>query len=446
MSETWGKGTLNNTIGWGQGACDNTINWGKSQKDSSVAASWSGDTDISGCSGADPVPFMYKTEVASGVQTDTGIFRIQKTGGDLTIDWGDGATTTITAATNQNTILHTYNDGTNTDVENPVVKIGAEGETGTLTEIYYQAGSTTFASELLEIQQWGTKHSFFSLNFSNSTQMQLTATDALITTSLNSTFFNCTAMTGNSSMNSWDVSNVTTFAATFQSCRNFNQDLYSWDVSSGTNFRNMFYLNINFNGNINGWDFTNSTTMTSMLGLASSFNQPVNNWDLAGANKNLYRIFYNATSFSQDVSGWDVSKVTSFDSSFENTEINNDLSSWVLTEATTITRMLFSNASFNQDIGAMTLGTNLTSVYRLFYQATGLSDSNYTSTIVGWANQVYNNSAPYNVNGSEIATGASLQFDNSADGGANFADAGEARDYLTGATAGWTISGDTRIN
>jgi len=52
MSETWGKGTLNNTIGWGQGACDNTINWGKSQKDSSVAASWSGDTDISGCSGA----------------------------------------------------------------------------------------------------------------------------------------------------------------------------------------------------------------------------------------------------------------------------------------------------------------------------------------------------------------------------------------------------------
>ncbi len=52
MSDTWGKGTLNNTIGWGQGACDNTINWGKSQKDSSVAASWSGDTDISGCSGA----------------------------------------------------------------------------------------------------------------------------------------------------------------------------------------------------------------------------------------------------------------------------------------------------------------------------------------------------------------------------------------------------------
>ena len=51
MSETWGKGAKNNTIGFGQGACENTINWGKSQKDSSVAQSWSGDTDISGCSG-----------------------------------------------------------------------------------------------------------------------------------------------------------------------------------------------------------------------------------------------------------------------------------------------------------------------------------------------------------------------------------------------------------
>jgi hypothetical protein len=51
----WGKGAKNNTIGWGQGACDNSINWGKSQKDSSVAASWSGDTDISGCSGSAPL-------------------------------------------------------------------------------------------------------------------------------------------------------------------------------------------------------------------------------------------------------------------------------------------------------------------------------------------------------------------------------------------------------
>ncbi len=400
-----------------------------------------------GGSVVDPVPFMYKTEVASGVQTDTGIFRIKKTGGDLTIDWGDGATTTITAATNQNTILHTYNDGTNTDVENPVVKIGAEGETGTLTEIYYQAGAITFASELLEIQQWGTKHSFFSLNFSNATQMQLTATDALITTSLNSTFLNCTAFTGNSSMNSWDTSNVTTFNATFQNCFNFNQDLYNWDVSNATTHRNMFYQNTNFNGNINGWAFTSSALMSNMLSLSSSFNQPVNNWDLTGVKKNLYRIFYDATSFSQDVSSWDVSKVTSFDASFEGSAMNSDLSSWVLTGATTLTRMVYDNTSFNQDIGSMTLGSDLTSVYRMFRQTnegTGMSNSNWTLTIVGWANQVFDNDGPQNVNGSEIATNTNLQFYNYEDGGANFEDAGGARDYLV-EEAGWTITGDTRV-
>jgi hypothetical protein len=43
----WGKGAKNNTINWGQGACDNSIGWGTSQKDNN---SWSGETDISGCS------------------------------------------------------------------------------------------------------------------------------------------------------------------------------------------------------------------------------------------------------------------------------------------------------------------------------------------------------------------------------------------------------------
>ena len=437
----WGKGAKNNTIGYGQGACDNTIGWGTSQKDNN---SWSGDTDISGCSSVDPVPFMYKTEVASGVQTDTGIFRIRKTGGNMTINWGDGATTTITA-TLTSPVLHTYNDGTNTDVENPVVKIGAEGETGILTEIYYQAGTITFASDLLEIQQWGTKHAFTSLNFSQSTQMQLTATDALTTTSLSSTFLNCTAMTGNSSMNSWDTSNVTNFTGCFQQCTNFNQDLYNWDVSSGITLNNMFYLATNFNGNINGWDFSSANNINYLLS-STSFNTPVNNWVLGGTLKTAQSVFYQTYDFAQDVSNWDVSKIYNFFNSFGYTQMNSDLSSWVLTNITNLGRLVFANSTFNQDIGAMTLGTGLTNLTYLHYNNTALSDSNWTKTIVGWANQVYNNSAPFNVNAANIATLASLQFDNSADGGANFADAGEARDYLAGATAGWTITGDTRIN
>lgn len=435
----WGQGAVNNDIGWGKGASNNDINWGAIHADSP-----SGDTNLVGGSATDPVPFMYKTEVASGVQTDTGIYRIKKTGGNLTVDWGDGATTTLTAATTTH-VLHTYNDGTNTNVENPVVKIGLDGETGTLTEVYYELSTTTFASELLEIQQWGTISSFISLNFASATQMQLTATDALTTTSLSSTFKGCTAFTGHSSMNSWNVSNVTSFTSCFQQATNFNQDLNNWDVSSGTLFNNMFYLATNFNGNINGWDFTSANNLNYMLH-GTSFNQPVNNWTLGGTNKTMYSTFYLANDFAQDVSSWDVSKITTLFAAFGYTQMNSDLSSWVLTNNTSLGRLVFGNTTFNQDIGGMTLGAGLTDMTYLFYNADGLSNSNWTSTVVGWANQVYNNSAPYNVNAANIASLADLEFDNSASGGANFADAGAARDYLAGATAGWTISGDTRIN
>lgn len=436
----WGEGAVNNTNDYGKAKANSTNGFGKIYESSNA-----GLTNISGGGATDPVPFMYKTAVASGVQTDTGIYRIKKTGGNMTVDWGDGATTTLTAATTS-PVLHTYNDGTNTPVENPVVKIGLDGETGTLTEIYYEAGSVTFASELLEIQQWGTKHAFTSLNFSLATQMQLTATDSLTTTNLTSTFKGCTAFTGHSSMENWDVSNVTNFSYCFQQCTNLsNLNLSSWDISSASAFNNMFYLATNFNGNLNGWNFSNATNLNYMLS-QTSFNTPVNNWTLGGTNKTMYSTFYNTNAFAQDVSSWDVSKITTLFAVFGFTQVNSDLSSWVLTNNTSLGRLLFGITNFNQDIGGMTLGAGLTDMTYLFYQATGLSDSNWTSTVVGWANQVYNNSAPYNVNAANIASLASLQFDNSASGGANFADAGAARDYLAGATAGWTISGDTRIN
>jgi hypothetical protein len=448
MSETWGKGAKNNTIGYGQGSVNNTINWGKSQKDSSVSESWSGDTNISGSSGNDPIPFRLKLDVTAEVQKTTTIFRIRKTGADVVINWGDGATTTLTAAATSN-VSHTYNDGNNTDVTNPIVNIGAE-ESGVLTEIYYKSG-TGNPEHILEIQQWGTKHSFTSLNFSFATQMQITATDNLTTTTLSNTFKSCTAMTGNSSMNNWNTSNVTGMNSAFQSCTNFSTDLYNWDTSSVTTVGNMFYLATNFNGNINGWDLRNCNNMTYMLAGGSSnkniFNKPLNNWLLGTTNKSMANMFNNTSNFNQDITGWDVTKVTSMNNMFNSSQsFNQNLSSWVLTNCTTALRMFFLADNFNQDLGSMTLGASLTDVNYMFYFG-ATTNENYTSTIVGWANQVFSNSAPYNVNGANLGTKSpSRSFDNSASGGANFADAGAARDYLTGATAGWTITGDTRIN
>lgn len=53
MSDTWGKGSVNNNIGWGKAAGTATNDWGKSQKES-----WAGDTDIVGVT-ADPFDNTY---------------------------------------------------------------------------------------------------------------------------------------------------------------------------------------------------------------------------------------------------------------------------------------------------------------------------------------------------------------------------------------------------
>jgi hypothetical protein len=100
------------------------------------------------------------------------------------------------------------------------------------------------------------------------------------------------------------------------------------------------------------------------------------------------------------------------------------------------------NTSFNQNLSTWNLNTS-SFVAQTTFRYSGMSTDNYTDTIVGWANYVYTNSAPYTVN---MASQTGRTFNRLRSGGANFADAGAARDYLTGATANWTITGDIEIN
>ena len=101
------------------------------------------------------------------------------------------------------------------------------------------------------------------------------------------------------SIETWDVSNVTSMASLFNTCNCFNHeynnvedipDLTYWDVSSVTNMSGMFshiYGGAMFNQNISGWDVSNVT--------------------------NMYRMFMGSNEFNQDLSSWDVSKVTNCD-------------------------------------------------------------------------------------------------------------------------------------
>ena len=106
MSDTWGKGSVNNNIGWGQAAGSATNNWGKSQKES-----WAGQTDIVGvasvsitysssafCSDAsDPTPTISNNAGAGTFSSTAGLVFISTTTGEVDLDASTaGATYVIT--------------------------------------------------------------------------------------------------------------------------------------------------------------------------------------------------------------------------------------------------------------------------------------------------------------------------------------------------------------
>jgi hypothetical protein len=95
MSDTWGKGSVNNNIGWGQAAGSATNNWGESQK-----TSWAGQTDIVGitsvsiaysssafCADAsDPTPTISNNAGVGIFSSTAGLVFISTTTGEVDID------------------------------------------------------------------------------------------------------------------------------------------------------------------------------------------------------------------------------------------------------------------------------------------------------------------------------------------------------------------------
>jgi surface protein len=201
---------------------------------------------------------------------------------------------------------------------------------------------------------------------------------------------------------------------TFQNCSRFNQPLSHWVTDGVTDFSQAFNNAREFNQDISGWNVSSATNFSSMFNGARSFNQNISTWDVSNVT-NLVSMFRTARNFNQDISGWDVSN------------------------ATTLRFMFLDASGFDQNLGAWPLriaGTNLGEIFRF----SGMSTENYTDTIVGWANYVFDNSGPINVS---MIVQSGMTFINSRPGGANFADAGAARTYLV--SQGWSITGDTVI-
>ena len=191
------------------------------------------------------------------------------------------------------------------------------------------------------------------------------------------------------------------------------------DFSSTTGLTSFFRASNNFSGggNIENWDVSNIQGFASCFE-GTKFNDDISSWNMSSATTTL-RMFYGAASFNQDISSWSIQNVSNMNT------------------------MFFVATSFNQNLGSWEIASLIGAVS--IFANSGMSTDNYTDTIVGWANYVFTNGAPFNVN---MSTQTGRTFDTSRNGGVNFLTAGDARTYLTTATptgAGWTISSDTVI-
>ena len=212
----------------------------------------------------------------------------------------------------------------------------------------------------------------------------------------------------------WGSIQWNTMFKTFRRARNSSFDISATDTPDFSNltslqemFSNAEMGNVSTSGNLANWDVSNVTLLTYFA--------------------------ISALNFNPDITGWNTQSLTDAYYPF-NSPFNRNLSNWSL------------NANVS-NFGAIFLSTSM-------------STENYTDTIVGWAVTVYKQSAPYNVS---MINQSGRTFDNSRTSdntsGQTYAakygsdwtatgwtNAGDARDYLVGGTAGWTISSDNRIN
>ena len=294
-----------------------------------------GISDLNGGNSGSQSVLVFDTQYGSSIT-------LSLTGnGELSVDWGDGASNNRTGS---GTLSHTY-----TGNQQYVATI-----TGELSGKGFRV--TSGISSLVEVREW---HN--------------TITD--VTEMFTASVFNYA--TNLIKVPDYLPPNVTSLYRMFFGASSFNQDINSWNTAKITDMTLMFYDASNFNGDISTWDTSNVNTMEEMFRFASSFNQDISGWDVRNVT-NMKAMFQGASSFNQDISGWNTGKVTNFASMFAATSFNQDIGLWNMGSATNIGAMFTGNSAFNQDISNWNT-ENVTIMYYMFNGA-----SSFNQDISNW--------------------------------------------------------------
>lgn len=122
-----------------------------------------------------------------------------------------------------------------------------------------------------------------------------------------------------------------------------------------------------------------STKFMNKFFMNTNFNNPINHWDVSNVTT-MDAIFMGATQFNQDLNIWDVSKVTNKNSMFRGaTTFNGDITNWTSHPVGTTMASMFQGASaFNRDITGWNT-ENVTSMSAMFHTA-----SSFNQNISAW--------------------------------------------------------------
>ncbi|WP_405383143.1 BspA family leucine-rich repeat surface protein [Maribacter sp. LLG6340-A2] len=291
---------------------------------------------------------------------------------DYTINWGDGSSDTSV----NGDITHTY----------ATPGIYTVSITGDFPRIYFGGwGIEKDSQKILTVEQWG-NYGWSSMEgaFFNCVNLDVNAGDIPNLTwveNISQMFYGCSSLVGNESFNQWETNYVRDMYGVFFNALKFNQPIGSWDVSAVRTFFDMFNGASQFNQPLDSWDLKSAYGISGMF-RNTNYNQDISNWNVSNVNY-MSELFKNNTKFNQDISAWDVSKVNDMYGMFQGaTDFNQNIGNWDVSSVTTMS-YLFNNAnSFNQNLGQW----NISSVSDMFamFDYSNISTESYDATLLGW--------------------------------------------------------------
>lgn len=162
------------------------------------------------------------------------------------------------------------------------------------------------------------------------------------------------------SVDNWGTTAWTDMRRAFAGCENLHiLATDAPDLSVATSVLYMFSGATVMNEDISAWNMSHIEDFQGMFSTASNFNQDIGGWNVSAATT-MSGMFSGASSFNQDLSSWDVSQVTQMNHMFEDASLfDQSLGAWNIAEVGGMMQMLDNS---------------------------GLSSSNYTSTLIGWYN------------------------------------------------------------